>query len=136
MTKKPRTGPWLTRWNDAAMPYQNWHVFHPMAIVQVRGRYEARIAQVKDLWWGYEEEGSGNIGEGVILQARCLSHTILAPARRHDLVTTGPLSQRCPTCKAAPFEACIPTSNAPPALTWGDGNHYARMNLTRSAREA
>jgi hypothetical protein len=62
----------LQRRFDAPRPYQNWDAFPSHAIVQVWNVHgESKIAQAKDLWWGYDEE-MGGAGEGVITKARRL----------------------------------------------------------------
>lgn len=59
----------LNRWKHASMPYQTWTPFPPEAIVLVKNKYgDRKIAQVKDLWWGWERE-LGETAEGVIIEA-------------------------------------------------------------------
>jgi len=63
---------WLRRQHDAAMPFQTWRPFPPEAIVQIANAFgDTKVGQVKDFWWGYEEE-LGGVGEGVIVAARRL----------------------------------------------------------------
>jgi hypothetical protein len=62
----------LERRRHAPMPFQTWMPFPDHAIVQVWNVYgEGKIAQAKDLWWGYEQE-MGRTGEGVITRVRRL----------------------------------------------------------------
>jgi hypothetical protein len=57
---------------EATFPYQTWMPFDPSAIVLVKNEYgDRRIAQVKDLWWGYATE-MGAASEGVIVEAKRL----------------------------------------------------------------
>lgn len=63
---------WINR-RDSALPYQEWRAFEPYEIVQVANAYgDKRIGQAKDFWWGYEQD-MGEISEGTIVKARCLS---------------------------------------------------------------
>ena len=60
---------------DAPLPYQTWHPFPPEAIVQVWSYVSSvppKIAQAKDLWWGYEDCWCDGVNEGVIARARRL----------------------------------------------------------------
>lgn len=54
------------------MPYQSWKPYPDGAIVLAYNSYDDRvIAQVKDLWWGYEED-MGSVAEGVLVKAKRL----------------------------------------------------------------
>ena len=58
---------------DSALPYQEWLEFDPESIVQVSNAYgDKRIGQAKGFWWGYEQD-MGEVSEGTIVKARCLS---------------------------------------------------------------
>jgi hypothetical protein len=63
---------WLFRDRHAAYPFQEWRAFPNDAIVQIKNAWgESRIGLASSFWWGYETE-LGDIGEGVITQARRL----------------------------------------------------------------
>ena len=56
----------------AAYPFQDWNLYPPEAIVQVKNSAGvSTIDLVRNLWWGYEKE-LGILGEGVITRARRL----------------------------------------------------------------
>lgn len=63
---------WLNRRDHASMPFQAWEPFPPDAIVQIKNVYgQSSIGPATAFWWGYEQE-MGEIGDGVIIQARRL----------------------------------------------------------------
>jgi len=63
--------------SSSPYPFQEWRIFPPDAIVQVKNQHgQSSIGQAKEFWWGYEKEGS----ESVIQQARRLDR----PNRRYE----------------------------------------------------
>lgn len=64
---------------DSSFPFQHWKAFPSEAIVLVKNAYgDRRIDQAKNLWWGYEIE-CGELGEGVIIEARRLDRPRASP---------------------------------------------------------
>lgn len=62
---------WIMR-RDFPMPYQDVSPYPKDAIVQIKNAYgDTRTGTAGSFWWGYERE-CGEIGEGVIIQARRL----------------------------------------------------------------
>ncbi len=88
---------------DAEFPYQTWKPFPDEAIVQVKNAYgESRIAQAKDLWWGYETECT-QTGESVIMLARRLDKVYdQAFLKKYGLEET-PEQERIDETKARQF---------------------------------
>lgn len=67
---------------DAKMPFQDWNPFPPEAIVQVKNyNGDSKIAQAKDLWWGYT--AGIDAYESVIVLARRLD-TVYAESAPQD----------------------------------------------------